>query len=235
MQSADSPLAPSRQLLLVTANAWESSVAELRRFEREGPGSDWRLIGKAMNVSLGISGLAWGLGLHREVSAAGPSKQEGDGCAPAGIFAITALFGCAGQDSPFARSAKLPYLGATRDLKCIDDPSSRYYNQIVDQRCLTEIDWTSHEEMLRNDERYTVGAVIAHNSHLPTPCAGSCIFIHVWKSEGVPTSGCTAGSLADISEICLWLDGAASPVLVQLPQSAYARFKDAWTLPAFAG
>lgn len=184
-------------------------------------------------VMLGRSGLAWGRGLHPQVGGAGPEKREGDGCAPAGVFAITALFGYPPPDSPLARAAKLPYLCATRDLKCIDDPASANYNRVVDQTCLTQIDWASGEDMLRSDRRYAVGAVVGHNSEPPVPRAGSCIFLHVWESEGVPTAGCTAMSLADMTEIGGWLDGEASPLLVQLPQTEYKRLREAWALPAF--
>ena len=228
--TSDSPLAASRQLLLVVADDWASTTALLRRFERTLPGSEWTPVGEAFKVSLGQSGLAWGIGLHREVSAEGPAKHEGDRRAPAGAFAITALFGRA--DNALAHSAKLPYLAATNDLKAIDDPASRHYNQIVEQNALAEIDWVSHEDMLRGDERYAIGAVVAHNSPLPIPGAGSCIFIHVWHSENVPTAGCTAGALADIAELCAWLDGASSPLLVQLPRAEYARYQVAWALPA---
>jgi len=225
-----SPLTASCQLLLVVADDWASTTARLRRFERARPGAEWTPVGDAIKVSLGQSGLAWGVGLHREVSAEGPAKREGDRRAPAGAFAITALFGSA--DNALARTARLPYLAATRELKAIDDPASRHYNRIVEQSALTEIDWTSHEDMLRRDECYAIGAVVAHNSPNPVPGAGSCIFIHVWQSENVPTAGCTAGALADISELCAWLDGASSPVLVQLPRTEYARCQAAWALPA---
>lgn len=227
----DSPLAASRQLLVVKAPAWESGRAELQRFARPSLAADWQAVGERIPVSLGKSGLGWGRGCHRAVGAAGPVKREGDGRAPAGIFAITELFGYAGQDSPFARAARLPYRCATRDLKCIDDPLSRHYNRLVDLGEPIDRDWVSHEEMLRDDERYAVGAVIAHNSRRPVAGAGSCIFLHVWQSAGLPTAGCTAASLADISEICRWLDGDASPLLVQLPQSEYRRFRARWALP----
>ena len=230
VSTTDSPLAASRQLLLVVADDWASTTAKLRRFERQTPASDWSPVGDAIKVSLGQSGLAWGIGLHREVSSAAPAKREGDRCAPAGAFAITALFGR--TDNALAQSTRLPYLAATRELKAIDDPASRHYNRIVDQSAVAEIDWTSHEDMLRGDERYAIGAVVAHNNMRPVPGAGSCIFIHVWQSENVPTAGCTAGALSDITELCAWLDGAASPVLVQLPRAEYARCQAAWALPA---
>jgi len=125
----------------------------------------------------------------------------------------------------------LPYRTATPDLKCVDDPTSAHYNRFVDLAEKPECDWTSHEDMRRADERYAIGAVIAHNSPKPVAGAGSCIFLHVWQAAGVPTAGCTAGALAEISEICAWLDGAAAPLLVQLPAAEYAHFRAVWALP----
>lgn len=221
--------ASARQLLLVVAPNWGSCSAQLQRFERRHPDGGWQPIGSAIAVSLGKSGLAWGRGRHAPV--AGPEKREGDGRAPAGIFAITALFGYTAPDSPFARAARLPFLSATPDLKAIDDPASAYYNRIVDQSAVADPDWASCEDMLRPDERYAVGAVVAHNTEPPMPGAGSCIFLHVWAGEGVPTAGCTAMALADMSAIAGWLDASAAPLLVQLPQAEYEARRAAWGLP----
>ena len=229
-----SVVASARQLLLVIAANWEARIAQLQRFERSRCESDWLPVGKALSVSLGKSGLAWGRGLHPLLSGVGREKREGDGCALAGIFAISALFGYDAPDRAFARAAQLPYLQAHADLKAIDDPASRYYNQIVDQSCIAQPDWASGEDMLRNDQRYALGAVIAHNSELPVPGAGSCIFLHVWEKEGAPTAGCTALALADMCEIAGWLDGAARPLLVQLPLAEYERLREGWGLPVFS-
>lgn len=222
-------LASARQLLLVVAPNWESSGGQLQRFERRHPDGDWQPVGPTIAVSLGKSGLAWGRGRHTPV--AGLEKCEGDGRAPAGIFAITALFGYASPDSPQARAARLPYLAATPDLKAIDDPASAHYNRIVDQSAVARPDWVSCEDMLRPDERYAIGAVVAHNAEPPVPGAGSCIFLHVRAGEGVPTAGCTAMALADMSEIAGWLDASAAPLLVQLPQAEYTARRAAWGLP----
>ena len=223
------PLAGCRQLLRVIAPDWASTTGELQRFARATAEGEWQPVGETIPVSLGRSGLAWGLGLH-PASDTGPHKAEGDGRAPAGVFAITALFGSADADSDFARATRLPYFAATPDLKAIDDPQSQHYNRIVDQRTVTK-DWSSCEDMLRADERYAVGAVIAHNAAPPQPGAGSCVFLHVWEKPGAPTAGCTASAQADIQEICLWLEAAASPCLVQLPQAEYARLRGCWQLP----
>ncbi len=85
--------------------------------------------------------------------------------------------------------------------------------------------------MLRDDRRYELGAVVAHNMNPPLPGAGSCIFLHVWETPETPTSGCTAMALAHMQEIAVWLDATRAPVLVQLPESEYARLRQAWGLP----
>ena len=188
-------------------------------------------VGNPVAVSLGRSGLAWGLGLHPHFCGVESEKREGDGRAPAGMFAISALFGTA---SDLARTAKLPYLPATADLKCVDDSASAHYNRIVDQTVIARPDWVSCEDMLRSDQRYAVGAVVAHNAAPPVAGCGSCIFLHVWAAPGMPTAGCTAMSLADMTEVAGWLDGAAVPVLVQLPQAEYERRRADWGLPLFA-
>ena len=217
----------SRQLLLCLAAGWQATHGRLQRFER-APGAGWAAVGAALPVALGRAGLAWGRGLHP--AQPGRTKREGDGCSPAGVFAISALFGDA-PDSPLARTAKLPYGYATRDLKCVDDPASAYYNCIVDQAGVV-VDWISSEDMLRGDGRYALGAVVAHNTAPPLAGCGSCIFLHVWAAPGVPTAGCTALALADLSEVARWLDGAAAPLLVQLPQAEYGRWRMEWGLPA---
>ena len=210
--------AASCQLLLCLAADRDAPPGRLQRFERM-PGRRWVAAGTSVPVTLGRAGLAWGRGLHPAMP--GLQKREGDGRSPAGIFAITALFGDAAPDSAFARAAKLPYLCATRDLKCIDDPASAHYNRIVDQSA-----WHSR---IGCRARTCCAAMSvtpwgrwSGTTAMPVvPGAGSCIFLHVWAAPGVPTAGCTAMALADMTEIAGWLDGAASPVLVQLPQAEY--------------
>lgn len=222
--------ATCRQLLLVTAAGWASDAGELRCFDREGRGGTWRAHGATLPVSLGRCGLAWGRGL--QPAEQGPQKCEGDGKGPAGVFAITALFGYAAADSEVARAAKLPYLPASPSLVCVDDPASSYYNRIVDRATLVAPDWVSAEEMRRADARYELGAVLGHNCPAVQVGAGSCVFLHVWEAPGVATAGCTAMALADMRVLAGWLDGAAEPLLVQLPRDEYEARRDVWGLPA---
>ena len=174
--------------------------------------------------------MAWGLGLHSPMGGAGRTKREGDGCTPAGVFGLPAIFGQPELLSEFASSLKLPYLSATSDLKCVDDPESCHYNQIIQAQGADNQDWSSHEEMLRRDDCYRAGVVIGHNMDC-TPGAGSCIFMHVWRDDGITTEGCTAMSYGHMVEICRWLDVGCNPCLVQLPALEYRRLREAWDLP----
>ncbi|NJD25092.1 MAG: hypothetical protein FIB06_06770 [Betaproteobacteria bacterium] len=220
-------------MLLVIAPDWGASAGVLQYFARPPGPAPWRPVGTPIPVILGRSGLAPAACLPGDNAGAPPLKREGDGCSPAGIFPITALFGYAPESERAARSGHLPYLRATPDLKCIDDPASRHYNRIIDQRAVGDIDWSSCEDMLRRDDRYELGAVVGYNCDPVLPGPGSCIFLHVWAGEGVPTAGCTAMALADVARVAEWLDGARSPVLVQLPRAAYERLRGPWRLPDF--
>jgi len=109
MNSAAQSFPVSNQLLLCVAADWTGTAGRLLRFVRSGSANGWQPVGLPVAVMLGRSGLAWGRGLHsRQGIGGGRQKREGDGCAPAGIFAITALFGYAAPDSAFGRAAKLP-------------------------------------------------------------------------------------------------------------------------------
>ncbi len=48
---------------------------------------------------------------------------------------------------------------------------------------------------------------------------------------GSSTVGCTAMDIANLHDVLAWLDPAASPLVVQLPQATYDVVKTAWGLP----
>ena len=85
----------------------------------------------------------------------------------------------------------MPYLPLSPTILGIDDPQSRYYNQLIDTLKIKDHDWRTAEVMLRKDDLYKWGIVVDHNMP-PSPGAGSCIFLHVWRGSGRPTVGCTA-------------------------------------------
>ena len=220
-------LSAARQLLLVLAADWAGRDARLHRYRRASPDLPWASAGPPLAASLGRGGLAWARGGTTPATPGGPVKREGDGCSPAGAFPVTALFGTA----PPPDGAKLSWLQATADLKCIDDPASRHYNRIVDRRHVDRVDWASCEDMLRRDARYEIGAVIGCNADPVVAGGGSCLFLHAWEAPGAPTAGCTALARDDMASLAAWLDGTRSPWLVQLPQAAYVDLRGPWRLP----
>ena len=219
----------TRYLVVVTAADWPTTAGELRCFSREHETADWHAAGSVVPVMLGRNGLAWGRGLHRPMPG-GRQKTEGDGCAPAGVFAITALFGVVADDSPLL-AGKQPFLRPTRGLLAIDDPASIHYNRIVDADQIAAPDWRSAETMLRADDRYLLGAVVAHNGPPAVPGGGSCIFIHVAEA-GQPTAGCTALPAEDMAWLARWLAAAGNPLLVQMPRANYVASREVWAWPA---
>ena len=227
--AADAQRLATRHLVVVTASDWPASTGQLRCFSRENATADWHAAGRVVHVMLGRNGLAWGRGLHRPMPG-GRQKTEGDGCAPAGVFVITALFGVVSDDSPLL-AGKLPFLRPTPALLAIDDPASIHYNRIVDTHQIAAPDWRSAETMLRPDDRYLLGAVVAHNGPPAVPGGGSCIFIHVAEA-GQPTAGCTALSAGEMARLAGWLATAESPLLVQLPTAMYDASRAAWAWPA---
>jgi L,D-peptidoglycan transpeptidase YkuD (ErfK/YbiS/YcfS/YnhG family) len=222
-------LAPSSQMVVVTTKDWTATDGTLRRFERTERA--WQQVGPAIPVVVGRNGLGWGLGMN-PLSASGPQKKEGDGKSPAGIFRLTYAFGYAPPGE--VRAIKLPYIQCTSSVECVDDTNSASYNIIVDRHSVAKVDWKSSEKMLLADDEYKLGIFVAHNASPPQPGAGSCVFLHIWKEAGHPTSGCTAMSVGGIESLLGWLDPRSNPVLVQLPQEEYRQKQTAWMLPAIS-
>ena len=227
MLAANNPLQRTRQCLVVVSRDWNAKAGVLRAFERKDSRGPWQMHGPAIPVVLGKKGLAWGRGLAD--SSAAVRKVEGDNKAPAGVFRLGPAFGYAPRSA--ARWIKLSYVPLTPQTEGIDDPHSRYYNQLVDRSKVAKVDWHSSEKMARADNLYKWGVVVSHNSRA-TPGAGSCIFLHIWKDSRSATAGCTAMPEQDLVNLLRWLDPAARPVLVQMPQPEYEAARATFRLPA---
>ena len=74
------------QLILGIAPTWNSMRGELRLFEKDR-GGEWVGVAGPFPVLFGKNGVAWGTGLAGQ-NESGLRKQERDGRAPAGVFAI---------------------------------------------------------------------------------------------------------------------------------------------------
>lgn len=216
----------ARQAIVVTTPDWDAMSGTAQRFERSD--GAWKRIGEPQAVVIGKNGLAWGRGLSPLVKGGRPPKVEGDGRAPAGVFRLTQAYGKAEQ-AP--KGTTLPYAPTHQGLFCIDDPTHPRYNRIVDAKTRTQ-PWKSAEKMRRRDPLYDRLIVVEHNDGgAPLPGAGSCIFLHVWRSPKKGTLGCTAAPAETIDAWLAWLRADAEPVLIQLPAAVYAEKKTAWGLP----
>ncbi len=217
-----------QQLVTVVSENWDATTGSLRRFERRD--GQWHSFGEAVQVNLGRKGSAWGLGLHPPQT--GTQKREGDGRAPAGVFAIGPAFGYADTVS-----SALNYLPMQASHVCVDVPASPLYNQIVNTREVGEAAVAGNTEPMRRDLRvkgddlYRLGFVIAHNSQAEIN-AGSCIFAHLWRAAGIPTAGCTSMDEANMQSLLGWLDAKRQPRYLLLPRTQYSGLRDEWDLPA---
>ncbi|MGV8939991.1 MAG: L,D-transpeptidase family protein [Lysobacter sp.] len=225
------PWHDAQQLVLVTVADWNVDHGTLRTYEHDGSG--WQEAGTSQPVEIGREGSAWGVGLH-EGQSAGPTKREGDGRSPAGVFTIGEAFGYAAT----AQTA-LAYTPMLASNYCIDVSDSPLYNQIVDAHQVGESAIAGSTEPMRldlhaeGDLRYRLGFVIEHN-RAAMPGAGSCIFAHLWKSPTTATAGCTAMDDAVMETLLAWLRPERKPVFVLLPEAEYARVQTSWGLPAAA-
>ena len=226
-----SPIPPSSlQMIVVLTDSLTATTGTLFYFERDCTLSEWALAGDEIPVVLGRKGLGWGIGLHDMQSVPNfPTKKEGDGRSPAGVFWLSAVFGYESADH--IPDLKMPYIHVTDLIECIDDAHSRYYNHIISRAEAENIDWDSSEKMSRAGIYYELGVVVEHNRNPVTKGAGSCIFLHNWKTPNETSAGCTEMSPANMKEIVYWLDQSKNPILVQLTKQLYCDLREQWELP----
>ncbi len=229
----------STQMIVVTTSNWNAVEGRLQRYERATSHETWRPIGQLISIVVGKNGLGWGIGListndPKVRVASDPVKKEGDGRAPAGVFALGTAFGYSPQP---LQGLKMPYLNLVPSTECVDDVGSKYYNRVVDRSAVAP-DWNSSEQMRNAGESYRWGIVVDHNGTVakvntkpPTPGGGSCIFLHIWQNSSEGTAGCTAMPQIELETLLTWLDPSRKPILVQLPALEYARLIDRWKLP----
>ncbi len=224
-QRSDSPLADSRQALVVITASWDSVPGTLQRFERASSTGRWKPVGTPIPVVVAKNGLAWGRDL-RATTTEGPIKKEGDGKSPAGVYPLGTAFGLSNKK---LRGLRLPYRFLDNNVECVDDAQSKHYNQLVTKQQAGQPDWNSSEKMWEIPV-YKWGVVVLYNTPVEAG-GGSCIFLHIWKGPESSTAGCTAMDAARLTALMTWLDPKKRPLLVQLPQAEYERLKAEWKLP----
>ncbi|GGM39993.1 hypothetical protein GCM10011351_27690 [Paraliobacillus quinghaiensis] len=193
LQTVDS----NNQLILVTANGFNTSSAKIQTFERNSDG-EWDQV-------LSVSG-------HIGKNGFSNNKVEGDGKSPTGKYSIGTAFGRTGNPG-----TKLSFRQITADDVWVDDPNSSLYNTWQSRKA-TEGQWDSAENMDIN--AYTYGFVINYNSSR-VPGSGSAIFFHISSGH---TLGCTGVSKGNVVSILKWLDPSKNPVIVQTPVSQLGQY-----------
>jgi zinc D-Ala-D-Ala dipeptidase len=213
--SIDRSLDRSAQLIVVRADRWSDDHGTLALYERT-PDRSWRRVVADVPVTLGRNGLAWGIGLHQQA----PTKREGDGRAPAGVFELERVHGGAGAK----RLERFPYREMRAVMECVDDSQSRFYNRFIDAADVAEVKrgWTRTETIRAANPMFRWLLEVKHNWE-QRPGYGSCIWLHIWKAPGVPTSGCTAMDAEAMERLVHWLDARKRPLLVQMPRAELRR------------
>ena len=210
-QSCPAPLADARRLVLVTADTMTSASAAMRLYEREAAGKPWRALDAPEPAMIGRTGMGWSLSFIRLARRGEPIKTEGDKRAPAGFYRIGRSFGILASSRP-------NYLHVTPDTICVHDPASPAYNTIASRARIGP--YVGAENMSRVLPMYRRGLLVDY----PTDArrhAGSCIFIHVWRSSTTGTAGCVSVPEPRVEALQDFAAGGA--VLAILPRGALDR------------
>ncbi len=219
-----------RQVIVSQAASWNSHTASMQCWQRAAANAPWQpVFAKPVPVLLGRKGLAWGRGVFSVPRNGVPMKVEKDWRAPAGVFQLGSLFGY-GAVPP--GGARWPYVQVGPWDAYVDDSSSPYYNRHI------RIDprqgvppWFEKQKMRLGDAAYKWMLEIRHNQGPAAPGYGSAIFFHVRRGPDKPSAGCTTMAEGDLVRMLRWLNPAASPHYVLLPQADYAALRTSWGLP----
>ena len=224
-----------RQLVITLAEDWDSDRGRMILLEKgDGRRATWRLVlTDPVPVLLGRNGLAWGLGVltggNAETKADG-WKREGDGKAPAGVFALPKVFGYSAVLPEGSRG--IPYHQVTERDAWVDDPANPFYNRhvVLDPRKGAP-SWFESQRMRLGDDAYTWLIEVRHNADPPQRGFGSAIFLHTRRGPDRTTAGCTTMQREHLVRLVRWLDPEAKPHYVLLPVGEYLKRSATWGLP----
>jgi len=215
------------QLLVVVSSDWNAVDGTLYRFQKS-PSGEWEFVAPGFPIVLGKQGMGWGRGVFDLSHEQGVHKKEGDNKSPAGLFRLGTTFG---HECSRACAKNMPFLLITDELECVDDPDSVYYNHFVNTYSISHRDWNSSEKMKDIGPLYEIGIVVEHNLDPIKAGMGSAIFMHVWRTRGAGTAGCTALEVEHLRDVVEWLDLHQQPCLIQLPIHEYLNKRSQWGLP----
>ena len=112
-------------------------------------------------------------------------KREGDGKTPIGEFELGIILGTHLKEK---NKNRLGYMQINKDMYWVDDPKSKYYNQLVE---ISEVkkDWNSAEHLIDYPIQYEYLIEIKTNPNNISG-KGSAIFLHCTNYGA--TAGCVA-------------------------------------------
>lgn len=202
------------QLLVVRCAREPGGPSAMSWLERSASG--WRPAVDTFPVLTGRGGLAWSGGLlpAGENRTALAPKCEGDLRTPCGLFGLSFAFGTAPS---LVENPGWPYLRLDEGLVVVDDPGSRYYNCVVDERQVRAPDWESARRLVQPDGRNELGLVVHHNLDPATPGAGSGVLLQLRRAAAGGTDGSTALPEDRMRALLRFLDPLAKPLLWQRP------------------
>jgi uncharacterized protein YijF (DUF1287 family)/L,D-peptidoglycan transpeptidase YkuD (ErfK/YbiS/YcfS/YnhG family) len=203
-----------RQLVVVLAPDWSSSVATLYRYERQNDDIYARVASPVM-VRLGVNGLASGRGITTaQLSRPSelPEKVEGDMRTPLGVFELGTAFG----SKPLSLSSWPFRVTSERD-HWVDDPASALYNTWYTSLNPNEqLPFDSSEDL----HSYEFAIVLRHNDAPIRKGAGSAHFIHSGTLEH-GSHGCTVVPGSEMVQLLKWLEPNQHPLIVQTAGHIY--------------
>lgn len=160
-------------------------------------------------TTLEVDGKICACTIGRGGIAAAGEKREGDLKTPSGSFGLRGCYYRPDRISP--PKTALPLIALTPEDGWCDDPEHALYNQPVklpfDGR---------HEKLWREDNVYDLIIPLGYNDGVDGPIikgAGSAIFMHVMRDDGIGTEGCVALKRDDLLEV---LGGVSSATVVQV-------------------
>ena len=212
-------LGAARQVVVVSATSWSSSVARLRAWER-APDGTWALVMGPVPARVGRNGF---------VRAA--ARRQGSATTPAGTFGLLRAFGTWGDPG-----TALPYRQVDGNDWWPYDPRDPATYNVVQTRRSPASDWreTWAEHLSSFGRQYRHAVVLDFNLPAGVHRSGServagdpadtrrggGIFLHVDRPGA--TTGCLSVAQPDLRRLLRWLDPAAAPVIVAGPRSALA-------------
>lgn len=214
-QACPAALNEAKRLVLVTTDGMDSTPATAQLFERASVTDKWHARGAAEPALVGRSGIAWARTFRNLARSGEPIKIEGDKRTPAGVYPIGASFGTAPSSRP-------GHIQVTEDTVCVDDPDSPAYNTIT---LRSAVGPKVHvENMSKALPMYRRGLLLDYPTDVAAK-AGSCIFIHVWRSPTKGTGGCVAMPEDRLLAVQDFAEGGGA-VLAILPRHALGRLRN---------